>query len=131
MNLADLLRGKGRQGWITLCRSAVIAGASQGDGLLSRRTFDQLIGASLLRVIHIRLFSRLLFCICIGLYSPSLCGHRNAQQHGQHQADGFGQIAGLISSGLAAELGPGDVHPRDLQPGAPLLPAQVSGPEHG
>ncbi|MBD2549567.1 hypothetical protein H6G65_08200 [Microcystis elabens FACHB-917] len=82
--------------------------------------------ASLLRRIHIRLSGCMSFCIYTGLYSPSLCGHRNAQQHGQHQTGGFGQIGGLISPGRAAELGPGDVHHRDLQPGAALLFVQAS-----
>jgi hypothetical protein len=81
-----------------------------------------------LQKIHVRLSSRLIFCICTGLYSPSLCRHRNAQEHGQHQTGGFGQIVGLINPGLAAELGPGDVHHRDLQPGTPLLLAQMGGP---
>jgi hypothetical protein len=128
VNLADLLRGEGSQAWITVRGSAVIPGVSQGNWLLWSRIVGLLIGASLLQKIHVRLSSRLLFCICIGLCSPSLRGHKNAQQHGQHQTGGFGQIVGLISPGLAAELGPGDVHHRDLQPGTPLLLAQMGGP---
>ena len=128
MDLADLFRTEGSQCWITVCRSAAIAGASQGDWLLRSRIVGLLIGASLLRSVHFRLVDSLVFCSSTGLYSPSLCRHRNAQQHRQHQAGCPGQIADLISPGLAAKLGPGDVHHRDLQPGAPLLLAQVSGP---
>ena len=72
VNLADLLRGEGSQSWISVCRSAVIPGISQGDWLLWRLLVGLPICASLLRKNHIRLSSRLLCRVCIGLYSPSL-----------------------------------------------------------
>jgi hypothetical protein len=128
VNLADLLRGEESEGWITVCGTAISAGVSQGDWLLWRRILGLPIRASLLRNNHIRLLSCLLFRVCIGLYSLSLRRHRNTQEHGQHQAGGFGQITGLISPGLAAELCPGDMHHRDLQPGAALPLTQLGGP---
>ena len=64
---ADLFRAEEIQVRITGCRSAAIAGVSQRDRFISRRTCWLLIEASLLRRIHTRLFSCLLFCICIGL----------------------------------------------------------------
>ena len=76
----------------------------------------------------IRLVDAKLLCTVTGLCSPSLWGHRNAQQHGQHQAGHLRQSTGLVGPGLAAELSASGVSQRDLQPGAALLLVQLGRP---
>jgi hypothetical protein len=128
VSLADLLRGEGSQAWISVRRCPVTLDVSQGERLFWRWVFCPLLRASLPSNALIELVVRLSSLNRTRLYSPSLDRHRNTQQHRQHQAGGFGQIAGLISPGLAAELGPGNVHHRDLQLRAALLLAQMGRP---